>query len=142
MTGQGSMATVLVAEDTDGVRRMLVRALAVTGYHVLAAAGGLEALDLAWQGGEALDLAIIDLQLGGDDGQVLAEALQRLRPGLPILFVTGDLDPDRLMDLLGPVLLKPFGPKALARCVRDYLATGTCTDCAVPVHIKRRAGNE
>ena len=142
MTAQLPRATVLVAEDTEGVRRMLVRALAGAGYHVLPAAGGLEALDLAWQAGEALDLAIIDLQLGGNDGQVLAEALHRLQPGLPILFVTGDLDPERIDQLLGPVLPKPFGHQTLATCVREYLETGTCTDCAVPVRIKRRAGNE
>jgi DNA-binding response OmpR family regulator len=142
MMQSSATTTVLVVEDTDNVRHIVARILTEAGYLVLTASRGLEALDLGGQTGWTLDLALVDLGLGVENGAVLAEVLQRLQPGLPVMFMSGDLLVGGLDELPGPVLLKPFRPDVLTECVREYLATGTCGGCTTPSRIQRRAGNE
>jgi two-component system cell cycle sensor histidine kinase/response regulator CckA len=134
--------TVLLVEDMEPVRRLLTRILVDAGYRVLAAAAGLAALDHTSQAAGTLDLALVDLGLEGEDGAILVEAMQRLQPGLPVMFMTGDMFLARLHPLPGPVLLKPFTPDVLTESIREYLATGTCARCLPPSSILRRAGNE
>jgi len=85
------------------------------------------------EGDGPFDLAVIDLQVQTPGAVVLAAELQRHQPGLPVLFTTSGA-PDAP---LGPVLPKPFTLEALARCVRECVETGTCSDCHCPVRIAR-----
>jgi signal transduction histidine kinase len=112
--------TVLVAEDDNGVRSFIVHSLRELGYGVCEAADGSSALEMV-QAEPKLDLLLSDVGLPRMNGRKLAEAAQRLRPGLKVLFMTGytrnaivhggRLDPDVAL------LPKPFTAAMLARQV-------------------------
>lgn len=80
------MPTVLVVDDSPVARLALSRALRAAGFAVVEASSVAE-------GGrhdpDAVDLAVLDLDLGDGDGVELLEALRAGRPGLPAVFFSG-----------------------------------------------------
>jgi CheY-like chemotaxis protein len=116
---------VLVVEDEPTVRFMTSRALQEQGYKVMEASSGDEALRLVEQSDGALDLIITDVIIPGIDGTELARRASVLRPGLPILFMSGYTDDDivrrGLLDREQNFLQKPFTPDALIRRVAELL---------------------
>jgi two-component system cell cycle sensor histidine kinase/response regulator CckA len=117
---------VLIVEDEPTVLYMTSRALQEHGYHVLEASDGPEALRLVEQSYGALDLIISDVIIPGLDGTELARRAAKVRPGLPVLFMSGYTDDDivrrGLIDRDQPFLQKPFTPDALIRRVAEILA--------------------
>jgi two-component system NtrC family sensor kinase len=81
--------TVLVAEDDERVRTVTAETLRSAGMRVLAAEDGQAAFALL-QAGEPVDVLFSDIVMpGGLNGIALAFAARRLRPGLPVLLVSG-----------------------------------------------------
>ena len=121
----GSGEVVLVVEDDELVRAVLVRALTETGFRVLPAANGAEALDIAGKRQQQVDAVITDLAMPGLRGRELAERLEQLRPGVPVLFVSGHADDEvarrGLLDPGRPFLQKPFEPEVIGLKVRELL---------------------
>jgi CheY-like chemotaxis protein len=117
-------ATVLVVEDDPLVRTMARRSLADAGFEVLEAANGREALDLIAEH-DAVEVVLTDLAMPELGGQELAQRLSALRPGLPVIFMSGYTDDDLirrgLLDAGIPYLEKPFSPDALTRIIRTVL---------------------
>lgn len=116
--------TVLMAEDDVIVRMVAADVLRDSGYRVLEASDGLAALDVV-RSDERVDLLLTDMGLPGLDGRRLAEAARRLRPGLRVLFVTGQPGGDAGEEPLPPgteVVGKPVALDALAAKVRAMLA--------------------
>lgn len=112
---------VLVAEDEELVRRLMVQALRRDGWTVLEAASGDDALRQAREHRGALDLLVADIVMPGMSGRELAERLRAERADLPVLFVTGyssEADPRRLSGPGTGLLLKPFLPGAFVAKVR------------------------
>jgi DNA-binding response OmpR family regulator len=107
---------VLVVEDDPGVRELLVSIVADQGYRVLEAGTGEDALDL--MEGESAQLAVLDVGLPGIDGFAVAD---RLEPGVPVIYVTGD--PIRAYAHVKgktsnvQVLPKPLAPELLEHAV-------------------------
>jgi len=81
--------TILVVEDEHLVRAMTRRTLERAGYRVYEAANGEEALTIARELGDRLDLVITDIVMPVMGGRELAAALARERPSLTILFMSG-----------------------------------------------------
>jgi signal transduction histidine kinase len=118
-------ANVLVVDDDDMLRSMMVRTLEGAGYQVLHAADGLEALALVDGLDGLLDIAVTDLQMPEMDGVQLADALLARDPDVKLLFVSGD-SPDEafsqeLRDRNGTFLAKPFNEIALIDTVSVML---------------------
>jgi len=118
--------TLLVVEDDAQVRQVTVRALERGGYRVLVAASGPEALEAFRARPGQVDLLLTDVMMPGMGGHELALAVQRERPGLPVLYISG-YAPDFLVErrALGeglPLLQKPFTSEALLARVRELLA--------------------
>jgi two-component system, cell cycle sensor histidine kinase and response regulator CckA len=115
----------MVVEDDELVRKVLVRALTETGFQALPAASGTEALDIAVREEQAVDAVITDLAMPGIGGRELADRLESLRPGVPVLFVSGHADDEvarrGLLDPGQPFLQKPFDPDVIAVKVRELL---------------------
>ena len=116
-------ATVLVAEDEEGVRLLAVETLARRGYHVLSAASGEEALKLAGAYDGTIHLLISDVVMPGMKGPELADRLRAMRPGLRVLLISG-----YAADVVTPAdlkeaafLTKPFAPAALVKAVKHIL---------------------
>jgi two-component system cell cycle response regulator DivK len=80
--------TILVAEDSNDIRDMLVRLLQRSGYHVCAATNGQEALAHLHQ--QAPDLVLLDLSMPELDGWQTAMAIRALPGGkqVPVVAVT------------------------------------------------------
>jgi CheY-like chemotaxis protein len=81
--------TILVVEDDNIVRMLIVDVLEELGFTVLEAEDGNAALKILAKAGEQIDLMMTDHGLPGMDGRELADRARELRPALPILFASG-----------------------------------------------------
>lgn len=118
-------ARILLVEDEDAVRTFASRALTNKGYHVIAAPGGDEALEMLDEirAGGGIDLLVTDVVMPGTDGPTLARRMREIMPGLKIIFISGYTE-DRLKDAMGGqiwFLPKPFSLGQLAAKVKDVL---------------------
>ncbi len=117
-------AGVLVVEDDELVRRLLVDALSRAGHRVRSAADAAGALAIAR--GQRLDLLVTDVVLPRGSGATLARELQAEHPGMACLFATGYYDHPELdeVPLEGARLLrKPFSPDELLDAVNALLVS-------------------
>jgi DNA-binding NtrC family response regulator len=116
-------ATVLVAEDEEGVRELAVETLARRGYRVLSAASGEEAVKLAGAYDGTIHLLISDVVMPGMKGPELADRLRAMRPGMRVLLISGyAADVVTPADLIEAAFLtKPFAPAALLKAVKHIL---------------------
>jgi CheY-like chemotaxis protein len=121
--------TVLVVEDEDGVRRLTAETLESYGYHVLEAANPAEALGIAEQHSDEIQLLLTDVILPGMNGKSLAERVQELIPDINVIFMSGypaDVISKRgIMEREVGYLSKPFSPESLAAKVREVLAASS-----------------
>ncbi len=117
--------SVLVVEDSQGLRQALERLLGTAGYRVHGVGDGQEACEFLLRERVAVDLAVVDLGLPDGSGPGLAERLTSLRPGLKILLSSGHRDhlrPEaRAANRGRPFLAKPYGARALLQAVRAAL---------------------
>ncbi len=120
--------TLLVVEDEDLVRAPTVRALQRLGYRVLEAAGPQQALELLDTLVEPLDLLLTDMVMPGGDGLELAAAVRKLRPGLPVLLVSGHFSDESALATMRQAnveyLGKPYLAAELAARIRGILGQG------------------
>ena len=124
-TNAGGREQILLVEDDHRVREFTVQGLRTFGYEVIAAENGPRALDLLAGGKVAPAILVTDVVMPEMNGRELAEAVQRQRPGLPVLFISGYTDDivaqhGILRD--GVALLeKPFSTSALVHKIRSLL---------------------
>lgn len=116
--------TILLAEDDASVRRLLVEVLTSAGYQVLEAKDGAQALVLSAEHG-AVDLLLTDMVMPGISGRELSERVRATRPGIPVLYITGYTDDERMRrgvsEPNASLLTKPVSPGVVARRVREVL---------------------
>jgi PAS domain S-box-containing protein len=116
--GGTARGTVLLVEDEDPVRRVTARVLRRSGFGVIEAHDGREALDLWTQHGASVDVVLTDLVMPRMGGEELARHIRAARPELPILFISGYTRGAALnRDALGPgaeLIHKPFDADELA----------------------------
>lgn len=116
--------TILLVEDDPPVRTVAVEVLTSQGYRVLACASGAEALAVASNPANSIDLLITDIIMPQMNGIEVAERFMQVRPQLPILLVSGyvaDL-PDALMQHPHvSFLAKPYTLYSLTSTVRTLL---------------------
>jgi PAS domain S-box-containing protein len=124
---QGAISgeVVLVVEDEESVRTMIGRLLQSEGYQTVVAGDGREALRIIEQGSSRVDLVITDVAMPAMNGRELAQQLKRIRPDLPVLFISGYTDDEMvrrgLIEPDNPFLSKPFTPEVLASKVRQLI---------------------
>jgi signal transduction histidine kinase/CheY-like chemotaxis protein len=80
---------VLLVEDEPSLRRLACRILENSGYRVIEAADGLEALDVAAAFEERIDALVTDVVMPRLGGVELARRLRGERPALGLLFMSG-----------------------------------------------------
>jgi PAS domain S-box-containing protein len=86
--GTAGAARILLVDDDDAVRSVLKMELEAAGYHVLAAPGGAAAVALV-DAGHPFTALVTDLSMAGMDGLGVIRAVQKIRPGLPAILLTG-----------------------------------------------------
>jgi len=122
---RGGTETILLVEDEEGVRSLVLAVLQSKGYNLLEAPNAHEGLRLAEQHKGSIDMVLTDVILPQMTGRELAERLQASRPGIKVLFMSGYTD-DKLSVQGGfhtsfPFLQKPFSTEMLALKVRELL---------------------
>jgi two-component system cell cycle sensor histidine kinase/response regulator CckA len=121
--------TVLLAEDEADVRELAKEFLVAAGYTVIEARNGQEALKLAAERGEEIDLLVSDLVMPGMTGQQLAALLQQQDPGLRVIFMSGYSEHAAAQAAQAGstvrILTKPFNRMALLRTIREVLGSPT-----------------
>ena len=123
-TARDQQRTILVVEDQPEVRALLSDALEMLGYWVLAAAHPNEALAIADEHAEEIDLVLTDVVMPVMNGPELARRLMRRHPFLRVLYLSGH-GAEALAALGVPggdtVLKKPFTMDALIERVSGAL---------------------
>jgi DNA-binding response OmpR family regulator len=121
------VALILLAEDDDGIRVPLVRALTREGHEVDAVVSGTDAIASGVDGEH--DLLILDIGLPGVDGIEVCHRVREGRPTVPIVFLTAQ---DSEMDAVGGLdagaddyITKPFRLAELLARVRSQLRRTT-----------------
>ena len=123
--GRPGPQRVLVVDDEEQVRRLLVRGLQMGEYDVIEAAGPQEAIAILEQEAGQIGLVVTDIAMPEMNGVKLAERISATWPGLPVLFVSGhpyDVvahDPATITS--GRFLQKPFKVDTLLDLVRKAL---------------------
>ena len=121
----GGSETILLVEDDPAVRGLTYEVLAESGYRVLQAASGPEAIALVESDATRIDLLLTDVVMPRMNGRELARRLQEMRPGLATLYMSG-YAPGAIVHqgVLDPGLAfiaKPLRPADLIRKVREVL---------------------
>ena len=118
--------TVLLVEDDPDVRSLARELLEDSGFTVLEAAHGREALARCEAHRGRLDLVISDVVMPEMSGHELVARLRKRRPGTKILLMSGYAEAARSpRDPAITLLRKPFTPDALTRIVRGVLDGAT-----------------
>ena len=123
--GPGRWATVLLAEDEEGLRRLITQVLERNGYLVLEAISGENALELAEDFEGAIDLLVSDVVMAELTGLELARSLQAANPSLRVVLMSGTADQTVLENLVpgsSAFLAKPFRPSQLIDQIHELLA--------------------
>ncbi len=119
--------TLLVVDDEDSIRSLIRDTLAPLGYTLLEASNGQEALELCRQKKDMkIDLLLTDIIMPGMNGNELSVAVQKNRPDIKVLFMSGYADNilnphDISEDMELHFIPKPLTPTTLTRKVRELL---------------------
>lgn len=122
LTGKGR---ILIVEDEDSVRSIVVRALSMCGYDIVEASDGDEALDIIDEEETGFDVVLSDIMMPEMDGPTLiTEAGDKLK-GAKVIFMSGYAEAamrDKLQMIEGArYLQKPFTLKSVAATVKEAM---------------------
>ena len=133
--------TILVVEDEDALRRVTTGILLRSGYHVLEAHNGEEALQILERHTGSVGLLLTDVVMPRMNGRQLAERACARYPSIRVLYMSGYTDGILVGELAAGagLLQKPFTPAVLTKKVRDALDS---TGGAAAPGIAREAAHE
>ncbi len=119
---------VLVAEDDEVVRMLVVDLLRDRGYIVIEAVDGTQAMAILGQSSASFDILLTDVGLPGPNGRQVADYARERMPDIRILLMTGYAAQAATdVDFLGPemgLIIKPFDPDALMEKVTELSRSG------------------
>ena len=122
---EGQNETVLLVEDDLTLLEMTRRMLKKTGYNVLPANGGGEALRLARKNDVKIDLMLTDVVMPEMNGKELSDQMKKINPEMKILFMSGYtsnvIGHNGVLDEGFHFISKPFSRKALSDKIREIL---------------------
>jgi two-component system, cell cycle sensor histidine kinase and response regulator CckA len=117
--------TILLTEDEEALRSLILNMLRENGYAVLEAANATGAIEIARQARAKIDLLLTDVVMPGMGGTDLADQLVALYPGMKVLYMSGYTEfaapQNEILQQGRPLLQKPFTKQILARKIRDVL---------------------
>jgi polar amino acid transport system substrate-binding protein len=121
----GGNETILLGEDDAAVRGFVDSLLRRSGYQVLLAVDGQDAIEQFAAHQEAVSLVLLDVIMPRKNGKEAYDAIARLKPGVKVLYASGytaDFIESRGVSERGiELIMKPFQPMALLRKIREVL---------------------
>jgi DNA-binding NtrC family response regulator len=116
---------ILVVDDDDSFRVMLMETLKLSGYAVVGAVDGREATAILEQG--EIGTVITDVKLPGMDGLALVRHVKEHWPGIPVIVITGYLALDDVPanSLIDGFLMKPFKIESITELLESLKAHKT-----------------
>jgi DNA-binding NtrC family response regulator len=117
--------TILVVDDEESLRTVVVDLLGHLGYCTLSAASPDDAMKVALEYPGRIDLLLTDVAMHPLTGPMLAEELMRSRPEMKVIFISGyanaSLAPDGVLKPGTVLVNKPFSMKILSARLREVL---------------------
>lgn len=125
MSNQDGKQVILIVDDDDSVRKVIMRALDTFGFATIGANDGNAAVDTYTQQKDAIDCIIVDMSMPGMDGEQTFNALRQNGPTPPVLLASGH-SAEEMRERYGTVgfagyLQKPFQIASLADIVRSAI---------------------
>jgi two-component system, cell cycle sensor histidine kinase and response regulator CckA len=123
-TPQAERRTILLVDDEEAVRSIVLKILRRANYDVIEARDGTEALAIAGAHKGKIDLVLSDMYMPGMRGPELVSKLLPTLPGIRALFMSGYADPTSRSALPegANFLHKPFSGQELGAAVEAALA--------------------
>jgi CheY-like chemotaxis protein len=125
----GGSETVLLAEDDTSVRNMVTTILTVSGYTVVEAEDGEDALTKFRQHADAIDLVILDVVMPRKNGREVCEWIRERKPTVKFLFTSGYtkniIDEKGFSEEGVDFIAKPSHPHELLQKIRHVLGSTT-----------------
>ncbi len=84
---EGIKKKVLVVDDDEVIRDLIISFLSFSGYEVSGAKNGREGLDMVME--QPPDLIISDIHMPRMNGFQLLKEVKEINPNLPVIFITG-----------------------------------------------------
>ncbi len=117
--------TILLADDEELIRDLGKRILERSGYTVLTAANGIEALDLYNRERQKISLVILDLIMPEMGGRQCLRELLKIDPNARVLIASGFAANERTKEAIEPgargFIGKPYDMKGMLKAVRNVL---------------------
>ncbi|MFI5335448.1 MAG: PAS domain S-box protein [Opitutales bacterium] len=125
----GTGTGVLVVDDEEAIRLLLETMLLKRNFTVWIAKDGVEALEIFLRERPRISLVILDLMMPRMTGDMLAEAIHQISPGMPIIAMSGLVSQSSAMERVHSLRRagtnaffdKPFGPNELFAAIGDAL---------------------
>jgi signal transduction histidine kinase/CheY-like chemotaxis protein len=121
----GGTETVLIVEDEEAVLNLIKGMLEKLGYKVLAVRKTDEAIRLAGEHDDNIDLLLTDIVMPDMNGRELSERITAIKPGIKCLYMSGYtadvIAHHGVLDEGVQFISKPFSLKSLAEKVRETL---------------------
>ncbi len=122
---RGGTETILFAEDNNDIRKLATEVLAASGYTILQAVDGQEAVERFAETPDRIDLVILDVVMPRKNGREAYDEIVAMRPDTKVLFMSGYTGDVVLDKGIGTerfdYVAKPLSPPDLLRKVRDSL---------------------
>ena len=120
---ENTHGTYLIVDDDEGMRTLLKALLENKNHRVLTAASPQEALDVIQQNYGSISAVVIDLNLGGDRGELLFDAIYSVMENLPIFMMSGCGENEMLARIkhrkVAGMITKPFHSASFAETLQS-----------------------
>ncbi|HST78940.1 MAG TPA: response regulator [Verrucomicrobiae bacterium] len=117
--------TILLVEDEEPLRKVVIELLTQIGYNVLSASNGKEAMHVSHTYPHRIHLLITDVLMPEIDGPELAKNLCEVRPDLRVIYISGYTDdclaPEGILEPGTVLVNKPFSVRVLSAKMREVL---------------------
>ena len=119
---KGKLETILVVDDNEAVLRTVVLILELENFRVLSAANGPDAIKLADESNEKIDLLLSDVDMPQMSGPDLGEILKKIRPDIHVMLMSGGPSGNLLVLNYGWAFIqKPFLAVKLVKMINEVL---------------------
>jgi PAS domain S-box-containing protein len=120
---EAGSGTILLVEDEESLRTLTRNTLEQSGYTVLEACNGAEAVEIARTSSDAIDILLTDMVMPGMNGRAAAEKVAQLHPGIRVAYMSGytGFSSHEEASLKGVIIPKPFTRNQLLQKLSEIL---------------------